>query len=244
MNMTKETGIRTTMKSGDSFLKDYFPSGWNDFFLKECEKDYFSSLDEMVKEKYMSGTVYPPKENIFRAFDLVSPKDIKVVILGQDPYHEKNQANGLAFSVSEGVPLPRSLVNIYKELNLEYGYPIPKRNGLLEAWARQGVFLLNTSLSVDEGKANSHSKLGWGKFTDDVIMYLDSLDQPIVYILWGNYAFSKKDLIHNGKSFIIHAAHPSPLSASRGFFHSDCFMKCNGYLQENNLGMIDWQISD
>lgn len=236
---------RKMTKTGKkSFLLEYAPSTWDDFFQVEEKKEYFLSLDENVRGRYEAGNVFPPKEDIFRAFALLKPEDVKVVILGQDPYHEVNQANGLAFSVSDGVMLPRSLMNIYKELNLEYGYPIPRRNGGLEKWAKQGVFLLNTTLSVEEGKANSHSRMGWLSFTDDVISYLDSLGHPIVYILWGNYAFSKKELIHNPSSLIIHTVHPSPLSASRGFFGSDCFRNCNRYLEEHGVLPIDWQITD
>lgn len=232
------------MTNGDSFLAQYFPDAWHDFFSQEIKKEYFESLDRKIEEKYLTETVFPPKENLFRAFKLIKPEEVKVVILGQDPYHEKNQANGLAFSVSKGVPLPKSLKNIYKELNFEYGYPLPKTNGELEKWALQGVFLLNTTLSVKEGEANAHVKEGWSIFTDDVISYLDVLTQPIVYILWGNFAYSKKDKILNKNSYIIHTAHPSPLSASRGFFHSDCFKKCDQFLVDNGLRPIDWMIRD
>lgn len=235
MTMTK-TEIKKALET--------FPKAWKDLLKEEIEKPYYQNLIDAVAASYENEKVYPPYDQVFRAFSLTRPEEVKVVILGQDPYHEEYQANGLAFSVSEGVILPKSLINIYKELNLEYGYPRPLHNGGLEAWARQGVLLLNASLTVKEGQANSHSKLGWTTFTDAVISCLDRLDQPIVYLLWGNYALKKQDLIHNPKANIVHTAHPSPLSASRGFFHSDCFKMVNQYLLESGVEMIDWQIKD
>ena len=220
------------------------PEAWKDLLKDEITKPYYQNLIDTVSSCYEQERVYPPCDQVFRAFSLTKPEDVKVVILGQDPYHEDGQANGLAFSVSEGIILPKSLINIYKELNLEYGYPRPRHNGGLEAWAKQGVLLLNASLTVKEGEANSHSKLGWTTFTDAVISILDQLDQPIVYLLWGNYALKKKELIHNPKARIVHTAHPSPLSASRGFFNSSCFKKVNQHLEESGLAPIDWQIID
>lgn len=225
-------------------IEDCLPKRWTDFFSIEKRKPYFHPLMEEIEKRYEMTIVFPKKENIFKALELINPEDVKVVIIGQDPYHEANQANGLAFSVSEGVSIPRSLTNIFKELNYEFGYSIPKKNGDLSKWARQGVMLLNASLTVEEGKANSHSKLGWTIFTDDLISYLDKTQDGLIYILWGNYAYQKKELIHNENSKIIHCAHPSPLSASRGFFYSDCFKKCNQLLKEKGKKEIDWQIVD
>lgn len=235
-------GKKTMMTSGDSF--SLLPEKWKELLEKNIDASFFYKLMKKVEREYETKTVYPPRSSLFRAFDSLLPSQVKVVLLGQDPYHEKGQANGLAFSVQEGTPFPRSLTNIFKELQYEYGYMIPRRNGDLSSWAKQGVLLLNTTLSVEEGKANSHAKLGWQTFTDGVISSLDSLDQTIVYLLWGNDAFSKASLIQNPKARIIHTVHPSPLSASRGFFHSDCFKKVNQALKEANLSEIDWEISD
>ncbi len=230
------------MTSGDSFC--LFPEKWKELFEKNINPSFFDEPMKRVEKEYGTKVVYPPRSSLFRAFDFLQPSQVKVVLLGQDPYHEKGQADGLAFSVQEGTPFPRSLTNIFKELQSEYGYSIPRRNGDLSSWAKQGVLLLNATLSVEEGKANSHANIGWQTFTDGVISSLDGLDQSIVYLFWGNYAFSKASLIHNPKARIIHTAHPSPLSASRGFFHSDCFKKVNEYLKEANLQEIDWEISD
>lgn len=218
-----------------------FPSSWEDFLSQEKEKPYFAKLKEEVEARYQTEKVFPPMDEVFSAFLLCPFQDVKVVILGQDPYHEINQADGLAFSVKRGNPLPRSLNNIYKELQLEFGYPLSD-NGDLSSWARQGVLLLNNTLTVKEGEANSHARLGWDRFTDDVIRYLDENGKKIVYILWGNFAYRKASLIHADGSRIIHCAHPSPLSANRGFFHSDCFLLCNRYLEEMDLSKIDWRI--
>lgn len=220
------------------------PSSWNALLKDEIEKDYYQQLVQKVSQEYIDEHVYPPVEQVFRALELTSPDEVKVVIIGQDPYHEEGQANGLAFSVSEGIILPPSLVNIYKELNREYNYPIPRHNGVLDPWAKQGVLLLNASLTVREGHANSHAKLGWMTFTDQIISALDKLDQPIVYLLWGNFALKKKELIHNPLSSVVSCAHPSPLSANRGFFDSDCFKQVNELLKEQGLTPIDWQIKE
>jgi uracil-DNA glycosylase len=166
---------------------------------------------------------------------------VKVVILGQDPYHEKGQAHGLAFSTPEGRPIPRSLKNIFKEINNEYGNPIPE-SGCLESWANQGVFLLNTVLTVEEGNANSHSKCGWQIFTDNVIKLLDCQTQPIVFMLWGKQAEKKKELIKNPNHLVLITSHPSPFSARRGFFGSNHFIKANEFLKQNNLKEINWRL--
>lgn len=220
------------------------PIEWQALLRDEFEKEYYQKLIDEVSQHYLEETVYPPVEEVFRAFELTSPHDVKVVILGQDPYHEEGQANGLAFSVSEGIVLPPSLVNIYKELNFEYGYPIPRHNGGLEPWAKQGVLLLNSSLTVKEGMANSHAKLGWSLFTDAVIRVLDQLNKPIVYLLWGNFALKKAQVLMPNRNNVVSCPHPSPLSASRGFFHSDCFKEVNRLLLEQEQTPIDWQIKD
>ena len=216
------------------------PPSWNALLKDEIEKDYYQKLVQNVAQEYVDEHVYPPVEQVFRALELTSPSEVKVVIISQDPYHEEGQANGLAFSVSEGIILPPSLVNIYKELNREYNYPIPRHNGVLDPWAKQGVLLLNASLTVREGQANSHAKLGWMTFTDQLISALDKLDQPIVYLLWGNFARSKKKFITNKKHLVIESAHPSPLSAYNGFFKSHPFSKTNQFLIKNNLKPIEW----
>lgn len=220
-----------------------FPKGWDQLLQNEIQKDYYQRLVADITQKYLTEKVYPPYKQVFSAFELTSLDDIKVVILGQDPYFNAGQANGLAFSVASGVRLPPSLQNIYKELFYEFGYPIPK-NGDLTPWAKQGVFLLNASLTVHEGEANSHALLGWQTFTDDVIRLLNTLDHPLVYLLWGSYAGKKRDLITNPKAYVIRTAHPSPLSASKGFFCSDCFKKANKYLVSKGLTPIDFRIRD
>lgn len=221
-----------------------FPEGWKDFFGPLSQTEAFLTVIDRVSKEACEETVYPPLADVYRAFVLTPEDKVKVVIIGQDPYFNPNQANGLAFSVGKGVALPPSLVNIFKELSYEYHYPIPKKNGDLTPWARQGVLLLNASLTVRKGEANSHSKYGWDKITDMAIQYLDKKDRPIVYLLWGSYAYRKASLIHSRNAYIIHTAHPSPLSANKGFFCSDCFMRCNEYLVSKQLDPIDFQIRD
>ena len=167
---------------------------WDDVLAEEFKKDYFLKIKEFIDDEYSSKTVYPPYDEIFNAFKLTSLSDVRVVILGQDPYHEEGQAHGLAFSTPHGRPIPRSLKNIFKEINEEYSYPIPE-SGCLENWAKQGVFLLNTVLTVEKGNANSHSKCGWQTFTDNVIKILNNQNQPIVFLLWGKQAEKKKELL-------------------------------------------------
>lgn len=220
------------------------PNDWNNLLGEEFKKEYYQVLLEKVTDAYCSDTVYPPVEKVFSAFYETKLDELKVVIIGQDPYHEEGQANGLAFSVSKNIKPPRSLTNIYKELNYEFNHPIPKNYGCLNSWAKQGVLLLNSTLTVKEGEANSHSKFGWSIFTDNVIKKTDSLDKPLVYILWGGFAIKKQELIKSKNALILQSAHPSPLSASRGFFHSNIFIKCNEYLKKNNLKEIDWQIKE
>lgn len=214
---------------------------WDSVLADEFKKDYFLEIKDFVDEEYESKTVYPPYEEIFNAFKLTPLSDVKVVILGQDPYHEPGQAHGLAFSTPEGRPIPKSLKNIFKEINEEYDYPVPE-SGCLESWAKQGVFLLNTVLTVEKGNANSHSKCGWQTFTDNVIKILDGQAQPIVFLLWGKQAEKKKELINNPNHLVLVTSHPSPFSARRGFFGSNHFKLANEFLKENKKEEIDWKL--
>ena len=214
---------------------------WDLALADEFEKDYFLKILDFIDEEYGSKTVYPPYEDIFNAFKLTPLGDVKVVILGQDPYHEEGQAHGLAFSTPDGRPIPRSLKNIFKEINAEYDFPIPE-SGCLEKWANEGVFLLNTVLTVVEGEANSHSKCGWQTFTDEVIRILDCQNQPIVFMLWGKQAEKKKELIANPNHLVLITSHPSPFSARRGFLGSNHFKLANEFLKENNIDEIDWKL--
>ena len=214
---------------------------WDLALRDEFEKDYFKDVWEFVNEEYENKTVYPPYDEIFNAFKLTPLKNVRVVILGQDPYHEEGQAHGLAFSTPEGRPIPRSLKNIFKEINDEYGYPIPD-SGCLESWAVQGVFLLNTVLTVEGGNANSHSRCGWQNFTDEVIRILNGQDSPIVFLLWGKQAEKKKELIDNPNHMVLITSHPSPFSARRGFFGCSHFRLANEFLKEKGLDEIDWKL--
>ncbi|WP_405308876.1 uracil-DNA glycosylase [Methanobrevibacter sp.] len=214
---------------------------WDLALNEEFEKDYFLKINDFINKEYETKTIYPPYDEIFNAFKLTPLNEVKVVILGQDPYHEKGQAHGLAFSTPVGRPKPRSLNNIFKEINAEYDYPIPE-SGCLESWANQGVFLLNTVLTVEEGNANSHSKCGWQIFTDNVIKLLDCQTQPIVFMLWGKQAEKKKELIKNPNHLVLITSHPSPFSARRGFFGSNHFIKANEFLKQNNLKEINWRL--
>ena len=216
---------------------------WDLVLSDEFKKNYFIKIRDFVDGEYESKTIYPPYDEIFNAFKLSLLSNVKVVILGQDPYHEEGQAHGLAFSTPEGRPIPRSLKNIFKEINAEYDYPIPE-SGCLEYWAKQGVFLLNTVLTVEEGNANSHSKCGWQTFTDNVIKILDNQTQPIVFLLWGKQAEKKKDLIKNPNHLVLITSHPSPFSARRGFLGSDHFKLANNFLKENEKEEIDWNLSN
>ena len=214
---------------------------WDLALADEFKKQYFLNIMDFVQEEYATKTVYPPYEDMFNAFKFTPLSNVKVVILGQDPYHEEGQAHGLAFSTPEGRPIPRSLKNIFKEINQEYGYPIPE-SGCLEKWAEQGVFLLNTVLTVEAGNANSHSKCGWQTFTDNVIGILNEQTQPIVFMLWGKQAEKKKDLINNPNHLVLITSHPSPFSARRGFLGSNHFILANEFLKENNILEIDWRL--
>lgn len=214
---------------------------WDLALSDEFEKDYFLRIQEFIDEEYSTKTVYPPYGEIFNAFKLTPLDNVKVVILGQDPYHEAGQAHGLAFSTPDGRPIPRSLKNIFKEINAEYDYPIPE-SGCLEKWAKQGVFLLNTVLTVEDGNANSHSKCGWQTFTDNVIKTLNDQSQPIVFMLWGKQAEKKNELITNENHLVLVTSHPSPFSARRGFLGCNHFRLANEYLKDNGQKEIDWRL--
>ena len=209
----------------------------------EFHKDYYKTLFQKVTQEYQTHLIFPPADDIFNAFHLTPLKDVKVVILGQDPYHNDGQAHGLCFSVKPEVDIPPSLVNIYQELHDDLGCYIPD-NGYLVKWAKQGVLMLNTVLTVRAHAANSHRGIGWEQFTDAAIRILDEQDRPIVFILWGRPAQMKKAMLHNPKHLILEAPHPSPLSAYRGFFGSRPFSKTNQFLVEHGLEPIDWQIEN
>ena len=209
----------------------------------EFSKDYYKQLGKFVNWEYQQHTVYPPKDEIFSAFRLTPLSKVKVVILGQDPYHEPNQAHGLCFSVRPGTEIPPSLVNIYKELQDDLGCYIPN-NGYLVKWAGQGVLLLNTLLTVRAHQAFSHKGVGWERFTDAVIEALDREGRPIVFLLWGSPAQRKAEMLHNPNHLILKAPHPSPLSAYRGFFGCRHFSTANRFLQEHGETPIDWQIEN
>ncbi len=216
---------------------------WEKALKGEFSKDYYKKLFVKIQEEYQTRTIYPPADDIFNAFHFTPLEEVKVVILGQDPYHEPGQAHGLCFSVKPQVPIPPSLVNIYKELEDDLGCYIPN-NGYLEKWARQGVLMLNTVLTVRAHQANSHKDLGWEQFMDAAIRVLAEQDRPMVFVLWGKPAQRKKEMIHNPKHLILESPHPSPLSAYRGFFGSRPFSRINAYLEQNGLEPIDWQIEN
>lgn len=224
-------------------MKQILKNDWNELLKDEFSKEYYLTLREFLKNEYNTKTIYPDKYDIFNSLHYTSYEDVKVVILGQDPYHGPNQAHGLSFSVNPGVRIPPSLLNIYKELNSDLGCYIPN-NVYLKKWADQGVLLLNTSLTVRAGEANSHKNKGWEIFTDKIISLVNEKDDPVVFLLWGNNAISKKKLITNDKHLILSSVHPSPLSASRGFFGSKPFSKINQFLISVNKKPIDWQIEN
>ncbi|WP_255406350.1 uracil-DNA glycosylase [Ignatzschineria sp. F8392] len=215
---------------------------WREFIKSEMEKSYFRQIEQGIAQSIEKGVrVFPPMESIFSAFQ-VAPDQIKVVILGQDPYHGLGQAHGLAFSVQPGVKIPPSLRNIYQELTTDIPGFEPPQTGDLTAWSEQGVFLLNTVLTVEESRAHSHAKIGWEQFTTAVIDYLADHYQHLVFILWGNHAQKKGETIDRNRHLILDAAHPSPLSAYRGFFGSKPFSKSNQYLLDKGKGAIEWQL--
>jgi len=216
---------------------------WLEPLKPEFSKSYYKDLYQKIVEEYKNYVVFPPSEDVFNAFRLTPLNEVKVVIIGQDPYHNVGQAHGLCFSVKPDVDIPPSLVNIYKELRDDLGCEIPN-NGYLVKWAKQGVLMLNTVLTVRAHQANSHKGIGWEEFTNAAIEILNKQDRPIVYILWGAPAQTKKKMLNNPKHLILEAPHPSPLSAYRGFFGSKPFSKTNAFLQENGLEPIDWQIEN
>lgn len=214
---------------------------WYEALKGEFGKDYYKKLFQTVKNEYNTRLVFPPANDIFNAFHLTPLKEVKVVILGQDPYHNHGQAHGLCFSVRKGVSVPPSLVNIYQELHDDLGCTIPN-HGCLTKWAEQGVLMLNTVLTVRAHQANSHQGIGWEEFTDAAIRVLNAQDRPIVYILWGSPAQRKARMLDNPRHLILKSPHPSPLSASRGFFGSRPFSQTNAFLEAHGLEPIDWQI--
>lgn len=213
---------------------------WKKVLEKEFNENYFSELTEFVKSEYKKSTVYPPAKFIFNAFNLTPFDKVKVVILGQDPYHDVNQANGLAFSVNDGIKIPPSLVNIYKEIKSDLGKDSINKNGNLENWAKQGVLMLNATLTVQAHMAGSHQNKGWEKFTDAVIKILSEQKENLVFVLWGSYAQKKGSVIDDKKHLVIKSVHPSPLSAYNGFFGSKPFSQTNSYLIFNGLDPIEW----
>ena len=213
---------------------------WRDQLGEEFDKQYFVDLTNFVRQEYVSGACYPPGSLIFNAFNLCPFDKVKVVIIGQDPYHEPGQAHGLSFSVNDGVPFPPSLVNIFKEINNDLGKPIPQ-SGNLTRWAEQGVLLLNATLTVRAHQAASHQRKGWEEFTDAAIKALNAHRDNLVFILWGGYARSKASLIDSSRHLILQSVHPSPLSANRGgWFGNHHFSRANAYLKEHGMEEIDW----
>jgi uracil-DNA glycosylase len=216
-------------------------NSWADFFETENKKSYFEDLMHAVDEEYKNYTCFPPKDLIFNAFDSCSFKDLKVVIIGQDPYHGEGEANGLCFSVNEGVKIPPSLKNIFAEINTEYDRIFSPTSGNLEAWAKQGILLLNASLSVRKDMANSHKHLKWNLFTDAVIQYISDNSEHIVFLLWGSFAHKKGSKINRDKHLVLETGHPSPLSANRGFWFGNTHFKLtNEYLKLNGFSEIEW----
>ena len=212
---------------------------WEALLREEFEKPYFTTLRQKVRTAYLHKKIFPLPKNVFRALDLCKPSDIRIVILGQDPYHTPGVADGLAFSSVPGNPVPPSLQNIYKEIESEFGSSCVKSPDLTH-WAQQGVLLLNASLTVESGIANSHSDIGWHEFTDAVIRIISETQEHNVFILWGNYARAKRSLINHEKHLVLESAHPSPLSVHKGFSGNGHFKAANKYLSENGRGVINW----
>lgn len=218
-----------------------FNNSWDILLKDEFEKPYYLNLRKFLIGEYKTQTIYPHMNNIFNALKYTDYKDVKVVILGQDPYHQPNQAHGLCFSVQKGVKAPPSLQNMYKEIHAEYGYPIPE-HGELTYWAMQGVLMMNTVLTVRESQPNSHKGMGWEIFTDNVISLLNQRPEPMVFLLWGANARAKTKIITNPNHLVLQSAHPSPLSAYNGFFGNGHFKKANEFLKSRGMTEIDWQI--
>nr|WP_298877544.1 uracil-DNA glycosylase [uncultured Mogibacterium sp.] len=216
---------------------------WDDILAEEMEKPYYRELEEFLDEEYASHTVFPPRDEIFTAFRYTPYDDVKVLLLGQDPYHEVGQAHGMAFSVQTGIKQPPSLVNIFKEIDSDLGItPPPTDNGCLTPWAESGVLLLNTVLTVREHEANSHRGKGWEQLTDAVISKLNEREKPLVFILWGSNAKSKLPLITNKNHLVIAGVHPSPLSAYRGFFGGKYFSRANEFLERHGTPAVNWDV--
>lgn len=215
-------------------------NNWDNILEEEYKKEYFINLVQFINKIYKEKEIYPPKNYILKALTLTDYNDVKVVILGQDPYHGIYEANGLAFSVNDGIKLPPSLKNIYKELEDDLGIIIKRGN--LESWSKEGVLLLNAVLTVEKDKPASHKNIGWEEFTDAIIRKLNEKEEPIVFILWGNFAKSKKILITNSKHLVIESSHPSPFSCNYGFFGSKPFSKTNYFLNKNDIKQINWSI--
>lgn len=218
-----------------------FNNSWDILLKNEFEKPYYLNLRKFLVNEYKTQTVYPNMNDIFNALKYTDYQGVKVVILGQDPYHQPNQAHGLCFSVKKGVNPPPSLQNIYKEIHAEYGFPVPN-HGELTYWAKQGVLLLNTVLTVRQSQPNSHKGMGWEIFTDDIISLLNQRPEPMVFLLWGANARAKAKLITNPSHLVLTSAHPSPLSAYNGFFGNGHFKRANEFLKQNGMEEIDWQI--
>ena len=218
-------------------------NGWDNLLKSEYTKEYFLNLEKFVSNEYKTKTIYPKMSEIFKAFQETPYDKVKVVIIGQDPYHGENEAEGLSFSVKKGIAKPPSLMNIFTELRDDLGYKIPN-NGSLEPWAKEGVLLLNSTLTVVKDTPKSHSNKGWEIFTDEVIKIINKKTTPVVFILWGSDARSKKSLITNKIHYIIESPHPSPLSAYRGFFGSKPFSKANNFFIKNNIQPVNWEIKD
>ncbi len=216
-------------------------NSWDQILAEEFKKEYYLNLREFLKSEYRSHVVYPDMYDIFNALKYTAFEDVKAVILGQDPYHQPGQAHGLSFSVKKGVMKPPSLVNIFKELENELGIR-PPEHGCLEDWAKHGVLLLNTSLTVRRGEPNSHRNHGWEILTDRIIEVLNEREQPVVFILWGNQAREKKKLVTNDRHLILEGAHPSPLGAHKGFWNGNYFSGTNDFLEKNEMEKIDWEI--
>lgn len=216
-------------------------NSWDNLLAEEYKKEYFQELMNFVRSEYKEKVIYPKQNEVFNAFRYTSFEDVKVVILGQDPYHGPNQAEGLSFSVSNEVLKPPSLKNIFKELESDLGIPFPEANSL-KLWAKQGVLLLNAVLTVQEHTPTSHKDKGWETFTDNIIKIINTKQEPVVFILWGSYARNKKSLITNPIHYVIESPHPSPFSARNGFFGSKPFSKTNDFLKSKGLKEIDWRI--
>lgn len=218
-------------------------NNWTPWLKNEFEQPYFRQLASFIHEEYETKRIYPPKLQVFAAFENTDINDIRVVILGQDPYHQPHQAHGMCFSVNPGIRIPPSLLNIYKEIQSEYGYQIPD-NGYLMPWALQGVFLLNTVLTVQDSRPRSHAGRGWEIFTDHAVAKINEKSEPVVFLLWGRDARNKAQMLDRSRHLILEAPHPSPLSANSGFFGCGHFRKANEFLMRNGKEPVNWQIPD